>query len=247
MNEGGRWSHPAESRLSALRFSSCIMTSTPWLTFLRFFLKPGSLYTLPSMSQLACHNSKTDMKQKTSKNITGITGSIDATKHNSMVPMVQRQGSLEPVHFQPLAARHRRADSWFQQAVGLSGCRVVGLSVHTPPFENMTGLGVQKTKTENRDLHSLPWSNMEPLLYGRFWDLFSWILFFMEITPSCSGCSICQDSYGNGEPTMGSGCFKGNTPYEPLVLWTAIIHHHHHHHHHHHPRNLFFKKGKLYL
>ena len=66
----------------------------------------------------------------------------------------------------------------------------------------------------------------------------------MEITAICSGCSICQDSYGNGEPTMGSGCFKGNTPYEPLVLWTAI---HHHHHHHHHPRNLFFKKGKLYL
>eukprot|EP00434_Breviolum_minutum_P015749 symbB.v1.2.013876.t1/scaffold991.1/size149480/11 len=26
-----------------------------------------------------------------------------------------------------------------------------------------------------------------------------------------------QDSYGNGEPTMGSGCFKGNTPYEPLA------------------------------
>ena len=75
---------------------------------------------LPSMSQL-----QADMKQKASLG-------PSTTKHNSMV---QRQGSLEPVHFQPLAARHRRADSWFQQAVGLS--------VHTPPFEHMTGLHVQ--------------------------------------------------------------------------------------------------------
>ena len=62
------------SRLSALRCQhSASMKMKPLGDISQVFLKPGSLYP-------AWHHSKTNMKQKTSKNI---TGSIDPSKQQS--------------------------------------------------------------------------------------------------------------------------------------------------------------------